>query len=229
MAIAHDATSTLASGTGTRSWTHTPVGTPAGVVVVIAGGAVDETSAVTYGGVSMSREYTAANTAGENGTTSCWYLNAPGTGAKTVEITRSGATAYIALATTGTSATGYSSIVTGDTYTSTNTSSAGFTLTLDSTAALIVGGIYSGENALASITANPTNWTTAIQVDFGNFVSRIGRISVINTGASQAFTFTQSSDDAAVAAIAIKEGAAPPPPAPSILVAAWATPINRPR
>jgi hypothetical protein len=228
VAIAHDATSTLASGTGTRSWTHTPVGTPAGAVVVVSGGAVDETSDVTYGGVSMERAYTAANTGGESGTTSCWYLNTPGTGGKTVEIVRSGSTAYIAQATTATSATGYSKILTGNTYTSTSTSSAGFTLTLDSTASLIVGGIYSGENALSSITANPTNWTTSIEVDFGNFVSRIGRISVINTGASQAFTFTQSSDDAAVAAIAIKEDAAPAAPS-MILVVRPQTPINRPR
>ena len=35
MAIAFDAESNVAAGTGTLSWTHTPVGAPAGVIVLI--------------------------------------------------------------------------------------------------------------------------------------------------------------------------------------------------
>lgn len=217
MAISHNVTSALATGTGTRNWSHAATGTVAGAIVVIVGGAVDETSDVTYGGAAMERRQTARNTSGESGTTSVWFLNHPATGTQTVEITRSGSTAYIANCHTVASATGYSQdLHAPDTnvFVSTSTNTAAVSMTLDSTANFICGGIYSGENALSSITANPANFSYAAgfgsEQDFGNFVGRLGRVTVIQTGATFNFTFTQSADDAAVACIAIQEAAVPP-------------------
>lgn len=215
MAVSFGNVTLQASTTGTTSWSHTATGTPAGVAVVLIGGSTDETTGVTYGGVAMSRHQTAANTAGETGTTSIWYLNHPNlSGTQTVEVTRSGASAYIGTCYTVNSATGYTKVIGNNddwTYTSTNTSSASVTITgLGSVTTFIAGGIYSGENATGSVTqASDSGMTIGVQNDFGNFVGFTHRVTALQTVASYTFGYTQSSDDAAVAAIAIQEDTAP--------------------
>jgi len=220
MTIALGSSTNLASGTGTRNWSSPTTANKAYGVVVISGGAVEETSDVTWGGVSMARIATGANTSGESGTTSVWWIDAPGTGAQTVEITRSGSTAYIATAFDGTSATGYSEVVPGginigyDEGSSTSISNITTSLTIPSGSVVaLYGGLYSGENALSSITDN-ASLTRSHSQDFGNFVSVINRRTALYTGTGAAlttFAWTQSSDDGAWAVIAVREASAPTP------------------
>ena len=207
MAISYGPISTLASTTGSTSWSHAGGTSIALAVVVLSGGAVDETSGVTYGGVDMVREVTAANTGGESGTTSIWTLESPPTGTQTVAVTRSGATAYIGAAHSVNSATGHAYVVDGQVFTATATSAPEVTLTLGGVQSAIIGGLYSGENALTSI--SQTGHTVDIDNDFGNFCSRLSHITALQSGSTYVYAFTQSNDDAALAAIAVAEASAP--------------------
>lgn len=94
MAVAFDAASDSAefvSGTP-ATWTHTPVGTPRGVIVYItqADGTNDVFSGVTYGGVAMTRipdNGRAVDTAIEIGAVYAYFLGTGiPTGAQTVSI-----------------------------------------------------------------------------------------------------------------------------------------------
>ena len=98
-APAHDAASeshTGATGSASEasfSWTHTPVGTPRGVLVFVFdanANAVDVTS-VTYGGVSVPAVSggEARDTAGEAGSCKAFFLGSSiPTGAQTVQVNR---------------------------------------------------------------------------------------------------------------------------------------------
>jgi len=98
MAVAFDAASESHTGTtpstseASFSWTHTPSGTPAGVLVfTFSQTSTHICTAVTYGGVSMSAVSggAAVDNPGESGATKAWYL-ASGipSGAQTVVVTR---------------------------------------------------------------------------------------------------------------------------------------------
>ena len=98
MAVAFDAASESHTGTtpssseSSFSWTHTPVGTPAGVLVfTFSQTATQICTAVTYGGVSVPAVSggAAVDTAGETGACKAWFLNSGiPTGAQTVAVTR---------------------------------------------------------------------------------------------------------------------------------------------
>jgi len=113
MAVAHDASSMYPTGTGTTasvgsfSWTHTPVGTPKGVIVFEVS-TVAVWSAVTYGGVSLTAVPggSAVDTSTEPGAVVAWFLGSGiPTGAQTIEVTRTNngtaSYAYAATVTAG--------------------------------------------------------------------------------------------------------------------------------
>jgi hypothetical protein len=107
MAVAFDATSnsgTASPGqTGNISFTHTPVGTPKGVIVFInqsigtgAGGSEDEVTAVTYGGQAMTRLAIAQDAVGEPGASYAYFLGSSvPTGAQTVAVTVGGDAGHV--------------------------------------------------------------------------------------------------------------------------------------
>jgi hypothetical protein len=97
--VAFDASSESHTGTtgstneSSFSWTHTPVGAPAGVLVytMILTDEIEHATAVTYGGSSLSAVPggSAADTVGENGRCTAWFLGTSvPTGAQTVTVTR---------------------------------------------------------------------------------------------------------------------------------------------
>ena len=94
MAIAYDAIAipALAFYEATFSWTHTPVGTPRGVAVIISQEkATDQVSGITYGGVNMTRVRFDARTATEAGGVYIYFLGSGiPTGAQAVVVTLSG-------------------------------------------------------------------------------------------------------------------------------------------
>jgi len=111
-AVAHDAASESHTGTtgstnqASFSWTHTPVGTPRGVLVFVFtySTATKTVTGVTYGGVAMTAIAggAAADTAGEPGRVDTYFLGASiPTGARPIVVTRTnnGVTMYAAAAT----------------------------------------------------------------------------------------------------------------------------------
>lgn len=99
MAVAHDASSPSHAGTGTSaseasfSWTHTPVGTPRGVLVFTFSltTATEHATGVTYGGVAMAAVSggSAADTATEPMRCTAWFVGSGiPTGAQTVTVSR---------------------------------------------------------------------------------------------------------------------------------------------
>lgn len=223
MSIAYDTTTGIGSGTGiqsTQSWSHTAAASNVGGVgVIVSGESTEETSYVTYGGTYMRRVATGANTGGETGTTSCWWLGAgdagwPGSGTQTVQVVRSGSSDYIAQAVSVTVASGLAAKVVGginvgyDEGSSLSTSSITTSLTIPSGfEAFLFGGLYSGENALSSIT-DDASLTRINSGDFGTSTAVIDRRTAIFTSTGSAltsFAWTQSSDDAAWAVVAVHE------------------------
>lgn len=96
--IAHDVASESHTGTtgstsqASFSWTHTPVGTPKGVLVfTFVNANADNATSVTYGGTTVPAVTNgrSVDTAGEPGDCKAWFLGSGiGTGAKTVVVNR---------------------------------------------------------------------------------------------------------------------------------------------
>lgn len=205
-AVTYDATSTLASGTGSRSWTHTPAGTARGVIVyVVQGGAQpDQTDGVTYGGQALTLVGVFNDTT-EAGSVSAWFLGSGlPSGAQSISVSRTSTATYIAAAFTVSA--GQDTMVLdwdGNINASTSSMPISVDIPADSTA-FVSGAVYSGENALSSVIDN-ASMTDATTVDFGNFVGVISRYNTI-VAANQTFTglgWTQSADDAAWIGVAI--------------------------
>ena len=108
MAVAYDAVAipSLALYTATFSWTHTPVGTPKGVaVIVVQEGSTDQVSGVTYGGVALTRVRSDVRTATEPGRVYIYFLGSGvPTGAQAVQVTLTGTADTNAVSLTVTSA-----------------------------------------------------------------------------------------------------------------------------
>src|SRR3990167_4544585 len=98
MTVAYDATSaTTAAGTGALTWSHTPAGTPKGILVFIAqdaSGGADQVTGVTYGGSAMT-EVTGSpvlHSSGEPGAAYAYFLGSSvPTGVHQVVVSVSGA------------------------------------------------------------------------------------------------------------------------------------------
>lgn len=95
MAVAHDAASSLGAASASVasfSWTHTPAGTPKGILVAVIGRSdADKVTGVTYGGVAMTRVAPEAHETGggDDGRCTLFFLGSGiPTGAQTVLVSR---------------------------------------------------------------------------------------------------------------------------------------------
>lgn len=201
----HAAATEFATFTTTSPATvsHDPGAVARGIVVEIDHGtdSADLITAVTYGGVLMQRKITALDSAGEPGRSYLYFLGKGiPSGAQTVSITHT-ATATVKHATVASmTAPGDTQVVASGVDQADQSNPA---VALDSGTALALryGVIYSGLDAVASLT--PTAGITAIHDhDFGTFVSRFDRQT---SGGSGSFSlgYTAASDDVAMCAVAI--------------------------
>lgn len=214
-AVAFDACSSLAQGTGSpRSWTHTTSASPQGVIVMIIRNATGSEAlsdfTVTYGGSSVAG-VDAISVAGEAGSSYAYFDGTSiASGNQTVEITTGIAQAYFAAACTVTAGADTEVEDTSET-SSTSVMDPSVTMTI-ATASFCMGGLYSGQNAPASVTAGTdTSIITNTDPDFGTDVGQHSRGTTIPTS-DFTYGFTQAAEDAALEVICVTEssGAAAP-------------------
>lgn len=213
MAVAFDAVSNVAAGTGDLSWTHTPVGTPRGVRVdIVENGGTNGVTAVTYGGVAMELVAVNAKTSGEAGTVVTYFLGKSlPTGAQTVSVTVGDAVSKRAVATTVTAASDTCWISTDFSIASDSATNPSSTLSLLGKTCFVSLALHSGQGAATGITPL-TGWTSRLEHDFG---AQMGGWYTYNTIASSdvACGWTQTADDAVMIAAAITEAPAITDPA----------------
>jgi len=171
MTIAYDATSSATPGTGSLSWTHTPVGAPKGVVVFVMqyNDATDRITGVTYGGVAMT-EVTASPIFKTSETMGvyCYFLGSGiPTGAQTVVVT---ATAIVvtksAICFTVTASTNTGIQDQDNTINSASIANPTATLSLGGKYGFCaIGGVAGGAN-VAAITPL-SGWTSSYEYDAG--------------------------------------------------------------
>lgn len=210
MTIAFDTTSNVAVSTGNLSWTHTPVGTPKGVIVLISQNAAagDQVTSVTYGGVSMTEvagSPLAKNLGDEDGALYGYFLGTGiPTGAQTVFVTVSVATNRRAVCYTVTAAT--DTEVEDTTATDLNAvANPSVNVTLGGTGAFVAGVMHSGQDDITSI-ASAAGCTDVLEHDHGSTCSVWNRRTNIETGSGNfAVGWTATIEDSGILAVAIRE------------------------
>ncbi len=208
MAIAFDAFTSSNGGTGDYSFSHTPVGTPKGVIVeVVVNGLVGTVSGVTYGGTAMTEvaNSPASNTTGELGGCHCFFLGSGITaGAQTVAVDMLLGTEVSIAGCVTLTANNNTSVVTTAKVESNSLQDPSTTLSLGAVTSFCMIGAWSG---IGNLTMTPlTNWTDRFEFDFGN---QNALIYTYNTIGSTDVTagYTAGSDDFAMHAIAVRENA----------------------
>lgn len=209
MSIAFDAKSQLTTSNSSAdgSWTHTPVGTPAGVIVMITQGenVGDQVVGVTYGGTAMTRVNTASEAGGGDPTRSYLYFlgaSVP-SGAQTVAVDINNTYNYAATAVTVTATSGSTEVDVsnqGNGTSSNPTHTLNYTDGLDDWIALICMADGAGTVAGASINTG----TSLYENDLGQ---QVGMFSYIEgtEGTSQSFATTANNASWAWCGVVVKE------------------------
>lgn len=209
MAIAYDAFTSNAGGTGDYSFTHTPVGTPRGVIVYcIFNGAAIGITGITYGGVAMAETANspASNLTGELGASHCFFLGSGiPTGAQTVAIDVPLGTEVSVAGCITLTAGNDTSVVTTGKFESNNQMNPSLTLSLGGVSSFCALGAWSGQGAVGNITPL-TGWTDRFENDFGNQVGVVYTYDTIGT-ADVTAGYTAGGDDVALHALAVRENA----------------------
>lgn len=215
MAVAFDAFTASSNGTGDLSFTHTPVGTPRGVIVYIVQNAdgSDSVTGVTYGGVAMSEMSGSPNlkSTGEPGGVHAFFLGSSiPTGAQTVAVSSSGTVTKRGYAITLTAGAD-TELVDVDATINSDSTTVSVTLNLGGRSCFCSLACFSGEGITGFITP-PANWASRNEVDFGNQIGACYTYNIIGTS-DVAAGHDAIADDAVMIATAVSEAAAPPPPA----------------
>ena len=212
MTVAFDAFSDTTAGTGDLSWTHTPVGTPKGIIVfVVQNVAGSEISSVTYGGTAMAAVSGSPNNKAlaEDGIVYCYFLGSSiPTGAQTVTVTVSGASVKTPGAISLTASNDTTVQDTDVTINSGSSANPSSTLLLGGNTCFCAIGFMSGQASVSNI--DPlTNWTIGQQFDFTSQTAGMYTYDVIGSS-DVTMGWTQTADDAIAIGIAVTELAVVP-------------------
>lgn len=218
MAIAHDVTTRwpatditgVDATAGTRTFTHTPIGTPKGVAVVIWHQVTTAPcTGVSYGGVPMTLQTFGTDTS-ESMRIEVWVLlSGIPTGPQTVQLDGCSASNKAAACSTVTAATAFTAVAgfaKKDTTTSSNP-----TLTVVTTdTSLLFGGLATGHSD-ATQAAPGSGYTTTATIDTGGQGGRMQRRTSPVAAGSIAFNWSLAiSEDHAIAAVALAESTVGP-------------------
>jgi len=205
MTVAFDAATTNESALDPHDFTHTPVGTPRGVILLGTSngiGAGDFIVGITYGGVSMSRIKYAASASAEPGQSWIYFLGASiPTGAQTVSIDKNSASTLQAVSVTLTAGAD-TEIVDSDS-TVTEAADPQLTLQLSGRSSMAFACIHSGANAPTDLTAIADQTALATR-DWGTKSSVYTRTTTAQT-ADDTIGWTALIDDVSMSAAAIAE------------------------
>lgn len=199
-------------GTVDLSLSHTPVGTPRGVAVPIVqwGNASSQINTINYGGVALSGidPTPFGKSTGEIGLLYWYFLGAnvpSGTQSLEIDFTNPGSRRIGSVITL--TANANLEIETTGTLSSDTATDPSVNLTLGSVDALILAALFSGHDALASVTA-ASGYTKMVGPD-DDFGSATAHFIRRNSGAMGPGTFsagfTAAIEDAVLFAIAVKE------------------------
>lgn len=214
MGANHDAVSNpTLPFTADTSWTHTPAGTPKGVVVVIAQGnssQADQVAGVTYGGVAMSRiQFTGDGGGSEAGASYLYFLGSGiPTGSQTVAIDlTSPSQNFAAWCYTVTTDGGRDAeVAASGVFSSGTASNPDVTLDPpDDFDGVMHTVIFSGQSTPDIAIAAP--WTNTTVIEPGAYGLRAAHRAF--AGASLTVTWSMGGDDSAVCAVAVDEVDAP--------------------
>lgn len=219
--IAFDDTDELLCGSGgscntgaTFSWTHSPVGTPGAMIVLIQhfGVSTDVLGTCTYGGVAMAEVGQAFDTATEAGACYAFFLGASiPTGNQTVQCADSGSSgtkhavsiSLTAGADTELAGTGFCEV-------NENADDPSCSITGIAGASFAALGIFSGRGDV-TLTDSGTGFTDGDEADNGSTHSDTAYQDAEQASGDQTLTWTTDmSDDVAMCGIAIQEVAAAP-------------------
>lgn len=215
MAVSHDAVSESHSGSlgnandDQFSWTHTPSGTPRGVLVFIrCNNASDPVTAVSYGGQALSKpsgSY-AVDPSGEPCSIQAWFLGSGiPTGAQSVVVDRTNNAVNV-----------YGMAITQQASANTEVYTPGIVVLEENQAlteqnvddgspgtnSMRYGGVSSGVASPTSI--NGPNSTTLITIDFGDTIAACCRENSAGQG-SRPVGFDLATDDTAFVGLAVRE------------------------
>jgi len=214
MAIAFDAvgTSGIVSSTDPIEHTHTPVGTPRGVLIFVSVNNVDSdvVGTVTYGGVTCTEvsESPAIQGTGEKGLVAGFFLGSGiPTGPQTVSIGNTGASARVAYSYTLT-ADADLEVVDSQGDSNANSNAPSVALTLGGRTCFLAAGLFTGVGVVTAINVLSADWSNDIEDDFGVQCAAVGRrTSTSAVDQNAGFTLT-GPDEWAVLGVAIAEVAA---------------------
>ena len=208
MAIAHDATGTFGATPDTASpmsWSHNPVGTPRGIIVlIVTNDTTDTITSVTYDGTALNRVIR-QNVAGENGSAYAYFLgvSVPATDPATVTVNFTGTNNHMGCSISVTAADD-TSIASSNSVSSLSLANPSITLTTSVTT-ITYGALYSGTAGPTS-TAPDANHTDIQEADLGAETASCIRRSATVASGSPVVGWTVAADDVAAVAIAVREG-----------------------
>jgi hypothetical protein len=208
VAVAFDAATENVAAADPQNFTHTPSGTPKGVLVYIAHATsqADHVVGVTYGGTAMTRVAFADDGTGELGAGYLYFLGSSiPTGAQTVSIDRNNSTTSIwAVAITVTAAND-TEVVDSDNSQQgdTNITNPAVTLQHGGRDCLDFFGGYNGINAPGSMT-DAAGQTRIHDHDFGSQAAVVSRKNASDT-ADTSLSYTAAANSLAMIGVAIGE------------------------
>ena len=208
-----DATALSAALTSSGSYTHTPVGTPRGVIALVIQAVNDEIQVtdgdITYGGVNVPLVHHEQRGSGEQSLVSLFFLGSGiPTGAQTVNVT------FSTDLNINTRVRTYTVTGTGDTevvdFDVVNAITADPSVTLDNPSGrecAVFAGLASGQDATTGHSEGP-DYTSDGAFDPGLGTGRHEHRTSSSTATSIVADFIQTSDDACMIAVAVAEVAA---------------------
>jgi len=221
MAVAFDTFSDaneFTAATDPKTWTHTPTGTPRGVLVFTqnTGTTADWVNGtVSYGGVAMTRVATngwAVDSAAETASIHAYFLGTGiPTGAQTVSIDHNNAIFGTKWACCVTLTGALDTEVVASGKIEADTANPSIALDSGSRTAIKLFNLFSGADAIASIT-NPAGITRIIAAKYASEIRCrvVGYRTTPGTG-SETVSQTAASDDVAMIGVAVSEVVVTPP------------------
>lgn len=207
-AVAFDAHTSSAGGTGDYTYDHVPVGTVRGVIVhVIVNGLAVGISGVTADGAALTEvaESPVTNATGELGSCHTFFLGSSiPAGTLTIAVDATLGTEVSVSGCTTLTADQDTSVVDTGIVLSDGASNPSVTLSLGSVSSFVMIGAWSGLGNLSM--APNTGWTERFEHDYGNQNALIYTYDTVGT-TDVAAGYTAGSDDVAMHAIAVRENA----------------------